>query len=257
MAFTAMASSGAIGAAEWQAPIDSVGTERFDMQLMRSLQDWAGVEHHAAFTMARGQTRLLCADAAVQARDELAAAAHTAAQAAWKQPPHADARDGGAALMRIAPAVRCDGVFVCDERDGVHYGLVLMRRLERGHFSDTELDCLRSVAGTWLSLISKHQRLMAAKRQVDAGSALLGSVHEIEDKLRRVMPTLTRREAQVCARLLRGMSTPGIAIDLAVREDSVATYRKRAYRRLDIGTQFELVQLFVSSCVSCAFDGLN
>jgi DNA-binding CsgD family transcriptional regulator len=240
----------AIGAAEWQGPIDSVGTERFDLQLMRSLQDWAGVEHHAAFIMGRGQTRLLTADAGVQCDHELAAAAHSAAQAAWERPRQLEARNGRAVLFRIGTPVRCEGVFVSDERDGVHYGLALMRTLERGNFSETELECLRSVAGTWLSLISKHEHLMAAKRQVDAGSVLLGSVREIEDRLRRVMPTLTEREAQVCARLLRGISTPGIALDLSVREDSVATYRKRAYRRLAIGTQFELVQLFVSACVS-------
>lgn len=243
------------GAAGWQGPIDSVGTEQFDTQLMRSLEDLAGVEHHASFIMTRGGTRLLTSDAGVQNHGDLAAAARSAAQAAWDRPYRADERRGGGAVVfRIKPATPCDGVFVCDERDGASYGLALMRSLQRGRFTDMELDCLRSVAGTWLSLISKHQRLLAAKRQIDAGSALLGSVLEIEEKLRNMMPSLTRREAQVCARLLRGMSTPGIALDLAVREDSVATYRKRAYRRLYIGTQFELVQLFVTACVTA---GLN
>ncbi|MDO9435939.1 helix-turn-helix transcriptional regulator [Hydrogenophaga sp.] len=238
------------GATGWQGPIDSVGTERFDMQLMRSLEDLAGVEHHASFIMTRGETRLLTADAGIQSHCELAAAARSAAQTAWERPHRSDERGGGAVVFRIKPAIPCDGVFVCDERDGVSYGLALMRTLHRGRFTETELDCLRSVAGTWLSLISKHQRLLAAKRQIDAGSALLGSVQEIEEKLRQMMPSLTPREAQVCARLLRGMSTPGIALDLSVREDSVATYRKRAYRRLYIGTQFELVQLFVTACVT-------
>lgn len=254
MEFIASALPLTIGAAEWQAPIDSVGTKDFDVQLMRSLQDWAGVEHHASFIMASGETRLLTADAGIQGHCELASAARAAAQAASQRPHRTGESGGGAVLFRIEPATPCDGVFVCDEREGVSYGLALMRTLHQGRFTDTELDCLRSVAGTWLSLLSKHQRLMAAKRQMDAGSALLGSVHEIEEKLQRMMPSLTRREAQVCARLLRGISTPGIALDLAVREDSVATYRKRAYRRLDIGTQFELVQLFVRACVSAALN---
>lgn len=243
-------SNQANSAGGWQGPIDSVGTDRFGLQLMRSLEVLAGVEHHASFIMTRGGTRLLTSDASAEGHGEFAAAARSAAQAAWERPYRADERDGGAMVFRIKPALPCDGVFVCDERDGASYGLALMRSLHRGRFTDMELDCLRSVAGTWLSLISKHQRLLAAKRQIDAGSALLGSVQDIEEKLRKMMPSLTRREAQVCARLLRGMSTPGIALDLAVREDSVATYRKRAYRRLYIGTQFELVQLFVTACVT-------
>lgn len=251
MESVAAASLPALGAAEWQAPIDSVGTDRFDAQLMRCLEAWAGVEHCATFILAPGVTRLLSSSSSVHSAGELLAAARSAALVASNRPRVDEGgAEGSALVLRIEPPVPCEGVFVCGDREGVTYGLALTRTLHRGRFSDAELDCLRAVAGTWLSLISKHERLMAAKRRSEMGSALLGSVKDIEDTLRTIIPALTQREAQVCARLLRGMSIPGIALDLAVREISVATYRKRAYRRLGIGTQFELVQLFIASCVS-------
>ena len=103
------------------------------------------------------------------------------------------------------------------------------------------------MADTWLSLIAKHDRLVGSARATEPGATLLGSVGDIEFRLRELMPSLTPRETEVCARILRGMSTPGIAIDLTLQEDSVATYRKRAYRRLTIGTRFELIQRFLGA----------
>ena len=43
------------------------------------------------------------------------------------------------------------------------------------------------------------------------------------------------------ARILYGLSAAGIAVDLGIGIESVTTYRKRAYRRLGIATQRELL----------------
>ena len=41
------------------------------------------------------------------------------------------------------------------------------------------------------------------------------------------------------------MTSPGIALDLNIGEESAMTYRKRAYHRLNIGSQRELLLWFL------------
>jgi len=54
---------------------------------------------------------------------------------------------------------------------------------------------------------------------------------------------LTKRERQVCERILLGYTTTGIGLDLNVAPTSVSTYRKRAYAKLGISSQNELFAL--------------
>lgn len=54
---------------------------------------------------------------------------------------------------------------------------------------------------------------------------------------------MTRRELDVCARTLIGLTAEGIALDLNIKKTSVFTYRKRAYARLGISSQTQLFRL--------------
>lgn len=51
---------------------------------------------------------------------------------------------------------------------------------------------------------------------------------------------LTERELDVCARVIIGMTTEAIALELDLRTPTVATYRKRAYARLGISSHYEM-----------------
>jgi DNA-binding CsgD family transcriptional regulator len=51
---------------------------------------------------------------------------------------------------------------------------------------------------------------------------------------------LSEREANVCARILLGCTTEGIALSLGISNSTVTEYRRRAYRKLQIATQNEL-----------------
>lgn len=262
------------GSMNWRHAIDSVGTDAFAAETMRALDRWAGVEHYAAFCLDEDSVTLTSAGSAHgddAARDM--AALYALPRYSRRDPTIAMAKraagDGDLVMLRIDPTrlddeeLReqiylsrnvCDRVFVCGRRDDHWHGLSMIRTHERGSFNSTDLGCLRAMADTWLSLIAKHARIVGATarrplRTTDAAAGLLGPVSAIEERLHEILPTLTRRETQVCARILRGMSTPGIAIDLSLCEDSVATYRKRAYRRLVIGTRFELIQRFIGAAL--------
>lgn len=68
----------------------------------------------------------------------------------------------------------------------------------------------------------------------------------LERMVRDLGAGLSEREAQVCARALLGKTGEGIALDLDVKETTVATLRKRAYAKLGITTLNELFALCLS-----------
>ena len=67
--------------------------------------------------------------------------------------------------------------------------------------------------------------------------------------LRLVHPGLTRRQVQVCARALLGMTNVAIASDLDVRVPTVATLRRRAYAALRISSLNELFALCLTQAL--------
>jgi DNA-binding NarL/FixJ family response regulator len=251
----------------WRDAIDTVGTDGFASATVRALDRLAGVEHYAAFGLDNDNVTLLSAasvrgDGTAVTMGNLYAMPDICRRDPTIPMAKRASGDGDVVMLRVDPTrlddaqLReqiylsrgvCDRVFVCGRRGEHWYGLSMIRTRLRGSFSADDIGSIRAMADTWLSLIAKHDRLAGSARAVEPSTTLLGSVDEIETRLRDLMPTLTRRETQVCARILRGMSTPGIAIDLTLREDSVATYRKRAYRRLMIGTRFELIQRFIGA----------
>ena len=68
----------------------------------------------------------------------------------------------------------------------------------------------------------------------------------LERRLRLVAGSLPRRELQVCTLIASGTSSEGIALELGVSLNTVLTYRKRAYVRLGISSQNELLRLLLS-----------
>ncbi|MHA3791197.1 LuxR C-terminal-related transcriptional regulator [Sphingomonas sp. YL-JM2C] len=120
--------------------------------------------------------------------------------------------------------------------------LSILRPEERGLASDGEFSNLSNIAATLMSLVGKHTDIIDSRARF---SLALTSLAEIEMTMERADIQLPKREAQVCARIVFGISTAGIAIDLGVGEETVMTYRKRAYQRLVIGSQRELLLWYI------------
>ena len=57
---------------------------------------------------------------------------------------------------------------------------------------------------------------------------------------------LPRRQVEVCARILLGLSREEISSDLGIGVETVQTHRKRAYLRLHVTNDQELVVWFES-----------
>jgi DNA-binding CsgD family transcriptional regulator len=85
---------------------------------------------------------------------------------------------------------------------------------------------------------------LTRRHDLDAG---LGTVEWFAQRLRNVAPVLSGRELQVTSLIANGLSSQGIALELGIGINTVLTYRRRAYARLNISTQNELMQLLLGT----------
>jgi len=115
-------------------------------------------------------------------------------------------------------------------------------------YSDHEWRMLEDIMPLATGLVAKHYELARARGHIflDNGSENIvrkSIVHNVISQDSSSFKGLTRRERQVCERILLGFSTIGIGLDLDIAPTSVATYRKRAYAKLEISSQNELFSL--------------
>lgn len=102
----------------------------------------------------------------------------------------------------------------------------LYRHDNQPAMSGDAIDAVRQMAQPLLACVQRHLSLPSP--QTATCSPLSG---------------LTRREKEVCERLLKGWTHEGIAADLGLAPATVKTYRDRAFERLDIHYRHELFAL--------------
>ncbi len=115
-------------------------------------------------------------------------------------------------------------------------------------YSESEREVLNRIMPLATALIAAHYDLAHAKGSVfmDNGSENIVNksiVHNVISNDVEPFNRLTKRERQVCERILLGYTSIGIGLDLNIAPTSVATYRKRAYSKLAISSQNELFTL--------------
>lgn len=107
-------------------------------------------------------------------------------------------------------------------------------------FSAAEISLLEDLSNMLSALSVRHARLSGSLSSFMTRDTQITTLME---RLAHIDSSLTRRELEVCSRILLGMSSEGIALDLEIKMHSVQTYRKRAYARLGITSQNELFAL--------------
>jgi len=135
-----------------------------------------------------------------------------------------------------------DRIVLCAGTVGSAIVLNILRQETAGEFAGEEISRVRQSGETIMSIIFKH--LDFVKRKSTMGTAL-SSLPMIMTTMRSLPVQLSAREADVCARILYGMSAAEISEELNVGLASVVTYRKRAYQKLDIGTHHELLMWYI------------
>jgi DNA-binding CsgD family transcriptional regulator len=85
-----------------------------------------------------------------------------------------------------------------------------------------------------MPLLWRHEAALQA-RPVDLRA-------EFRRRLAQRNPGLSGRELDVCMLIAVGLSSEGIGLELGISLNTVLTYRKRAYARLGISSQNELLR---------------
>ena len=102
----------------------------------------------------------------------------------------------------------------------------------QGCFTSAQLDCLQTIAPAIGASVARHFQQSMASAPEQNLAALFATRAPLAD--------LTRREQEVCRRILLGFSSEAISHELGISLHSTLTYRKRAYDRLGISSQNEL-----------------
>lgn len=234
---------------------DALGEDDFDNALMGFLRQIAGVEHFTAYCGATAPK--VIGGASVRGPhamiDLKMAPQHSfadleEAQSIFPNQPSINHTDPHKTIDTDLRKVFhqfdiVDRVMVCGRLVDRWFAVSLLRSGNHGLFSDRELKLLEASAEVLISAVAKNSDIRSRGNSV---SRSLNSVALIESKLETANLNLSRRELQVAARILFGLSALGIACDLDLSEQTVATYRRRVYGRLGISSKHELLQLFLS-----------
>ena len=112
-----------------------------------------------------------------------------------------------------------------------------LRGKQTGWLTAPEMDRLRSVLPLAHELIGLRHRLVGG-----SGATATGP----RDRAVEPFTSLSPREAEVCDHAIRGISVAGTALELGISENSVRTLRKRAWRKLGVGSATALAALVLS-----------
>lgn len=240
--------------------VDAIGQDRFGPALANFLHVLCGADHFAAFRLGQDELREVaacCVEPEHTARDRVESYVK---QGLWKHDPamaearrcvqgpaptiiHVDFSDDGYTDLRprVYPHVR-DRVLLCGRAASGAFGLSVLRAAPHTPFGSDAIDRLGRTADLLVAVLGKHAEMCQSRPNV---AQSLTALADIEACILAVSD-LPRREAEVCARILYGLSSVGISLDLSVSEETVKTYRKRAYQRLSIGSERELLTWYLA-----------
>lgn len=242
--------------------IDAIGHPGFELEFLVFLHAVSGAEHCTMFRVGSDSFTVVAAASLDGAEIAYRQANLYAGGQYWRRDPAIlEARrrtePNGPSLVRV----RIDDIPDTDLRDKIYrhhpvaerlvicgrrvnddFGLSILRNERHGRFADDDVCRLTDLSNTLLSLLQKHAEYADRRRGL---APALASVSEIERHIEFGAPHLPRRERQVCAGILSGQTTGGIALDLDIGQESVATYRKRAYERLGLGSRHELLHWYL------------
>ena len=214
--------------------IEVVGTPKFEDEMFYLVHRAIDCEHLTAFAVSDSGSADVLFAANAGNLPVASAIAQKYVSHYWMLDPanaiEADRDDDSHVAFSILPGDITDGSY---RRD-------FYRGARSGHFEAQSIDCIMNSADLLISLLMKH----AVSTVPVTTERLVPKVWC--DRLRLLEPNMPKRETEVCAAITLGMTSEAIALNLGISVNTVLTYRKRAYARLGISCQNELLRLVLS-----------
>jgi LuxR family transcriptional regulator, activator of tox operons len=126
----------------------------------------------------------------------------------------------------------------------IRIGFYRHKRL--GSFQQSDFDIIQGVSELLFALAKRHNPILINP------SDKVETRQDFAFCLRAIAPDLTPRETDVCAGIAAGLTSEAIALALGIKLNTVLTHRKRAYARLNISSEKELLRLIYRALVSSA-----
>ncbi len=226
--------------------VDHLGTPELPIRFFDAIAAATGAAHVSAFASdANKRPRILAA----ATRHHAGAARRCAERYCalyWPMDPALRLTQDGAALtlIRSRPAdidqadyrAECysdvrliERVSAVSRRQGQIVRLHVYRSARDGAFDDIAIHNLAGHATILTSLLLQQERARPAPST------------QIRERLLQLTPPMPRRERQVCEGIATGMTSEAIGLGLGISLNTVLSYRKRAYTRLGITSQTELM----------------
>jgi DNA-binding CsgD family transcriptional regulator len=243
--------------------LDSLGTPAFESRLFAVAHQLTRCEHLSAFVSCKAEPPRLLLAANSGAQPVARSAGSTYLMRFWhldpvNQLPADDARLGLGILVQLGPrdmralayrracynrdswnrsgANLIDRLSLLARHDGRTLRINFYRHRDAGPFDGEDLGRIAAASDLLIALLRRHDAA-AALPEVEA------SFQSYWQRLRALAPQLPRRECEVCAGVALGLSSERIALKLGIGLNTVLTYRKRAYARLNISSQNQLLTL--------------
>src|SRR5690606_21236287 len=111
---------------------------------------------------------------------------------------------------------------VMQRRGDETFRISFCRGVRNTRFDSGDIERVLNSADLLISLLIKHDLI-----GLPSSAKTLPQLYQ--DRLRAYAPNMPRREIEVCAGVLLGMTSEAIALRLGISVNTVLTYRKRSY----------------------------
>lgn len=249
------------GPTKLQSLIGAIGEREFELELLSLLNETCGAEHCAIFGLDGQAPRELAAVSLDGTNTAHVCASQYLQSQSWRRDPTMGAARLQATndtpslihlnigdledreLRDVIYARMGERLLLCGPSSAGRVALSILKSGNGSLFEAAGMMDLERFATVLLPILGKHA---TATWQRSRLLLALTSLEEIESCVLAGADKFPRRESQVCARIIYGMSSTGMALELGISEETVMTYRKRVYQRLGIATQRELLIWYVS-----------
>jgi DNA-binding CsgD family transcriptional regulator len=238
--------------------IESVGRSDFSSGLFDIARRFTGTEIVTAFVAAPdGEVHTLLAENHYNSGQPALEIARRYVSRHWRADPanaialdESDAADCWGVRMKAGDIESSAYRSECYLSVGLSERFSLLQRREAGtmrlsiyrrrkeSFSEAEIANLVESAPLLMAALWRHY-------EVTKPAGGRSAAKDFHARLEKAAPGLSKRERDVCALVAAGLTSEGIALELGVGINTVLTYRKRAYARLGISSQNELMRILM------------